>query len=252
MHILVTNDDGVDAPGLLALTQAMRKLGAVTVVAPHRNQSAVGHRKTLSEPIRAWQTTLGDGTPATAITGSPADCVALTMLGLIEKPVDIVVSGINNGPNLSRDVTYSGTVTAAMEAVIEGVPGLAVSLDAREANLDYGYAAQVAMQVAERIIENRLPPLTLLNINVPALPANQIKGVQVTRQGQRTYVDELIKRLDPRGRPYYWIGGEFPTGDHSEEGTDLWAVANGYVSITPITMEMTNFAALEIIEKWGW
>ncbi|MBN1284074.1 MAG: 5'/3'-nucleotidase SurE [Anaerolineae bacterium] len=249
MHILVTNDDGVDAPGLLALTQAMRALGDVTVVAPHQNQSAVGHRKTLSEPIRAWEVHLDDGTPATAITGSPADCVALALLGLIERPIDMVASGINNGPNLSRDVTYSGTVTAAMEAVIEDVPAFAVSLDSRERGADYTRAAEAALLIAQRIAEHGLPPLTLLNVNVPIGP---VKGVQITRQGRRKYVDELIKRLDPRGRPYYWIGGEFPTGDHSEEGADLWAVANGYISVTPITMEMTNYAALDTIKGWGW
>ncbi len=249
MHILVTNDDGVNAPGLLALAQAMRRLGEITVVAPHENQSAVGHRKTMSEPLRTWEVTLTDDTPATAVTGSPADCVALALMGLVEKPVDLVASGINNGPNMSRDVTYSGTVTAAMEAVINELPALAVSLDDRDPGADYTQAAEAGLEVARRIMANGLPPLTLLNVNVPV---GQTRGYRITRQGQRTYPDELITRLDPRGRPYYWIGGKPPGGNFKEEGTDLWAVAHGYVSVTPITVEMTHFGALDALRGWEW
>jgi 5'-nucleotidase len=253
MHILVTNDDGINAPGLLALATAMRELGDVTVVAPHENQSAVGHRKTMHKPMRAWETTLADGTPAMAMTGSPADCVALAMLGLVERPVDMVASGVNSGPNLSRDVTYSGTVTAAMEAVIERVPALAVSVDTFDPPAaGFAPAAEAALHVARRIAEHGLPPLTLLNVNVPDLPAGELAGFYVTRQGHRHYPDELVKRLDPRGRPYYWIGGKPPSGDFDEEGTDLWAVAHGYISVTPIMMDMTNHDAIEPLRAWQW
>jgi 5'-nucleotidase len=251
MHILVTNDDGVRAPGLLALAGVMRQLGAVTVIAPHQNQSAIGHRKTMHKPLRAWQVRLADGTPAIASSGSPADAVALALLGLVAEPVHMVVSGINHGPNLSRDITYSGTVTAAMEGVIWNLPALAVSLDTF-GEADYAGAAEAALRVARLVAEHGLPPLTLLNVNIPALPPEQIAGVRVTRQGRRVYQDKLVQRLDPRGQPYYWIGGKAPGGDYDEEGTDVCAVAHGYISVTPITMDMTNHEAIGALQKWEW
>ena len=232
MHILVTNDDGVTAPGLLALAQEMRALGDVTVLAPDRNWSASGHVKTLHRPLRVKEVQLADGTPALATDGAPSDCVALAVLGLLPQKVDLVVSGINPNANLGHDVTYSGTVTAAMEAAIWGVPGIAVSLDSPENHLgvlDYGPAARVARQVVAAVIENGLPPDTLLNVNVPCLPDEQIAGTRITRQGLRVYRDELVAREDPRGRPYYWIGGDAPTGV-PEEGTDFGALNEGYVS----------------------
>lgn len=251
MHILVTNDDGIQAEGLLALAQAMRVLGEVIVIAPAQNQSAIGHRKTLHKPLRAWPATLADGMSAIATSGSPSDSVALALLGLVEERIDLIVSGVNHGPNLSRDITYSGTVTAAMEGAIWGVPSIAVSLDAYGGG-DFAGAAEVALRVARQVVEHGLPPLTLLNVNVPNLPRDQIVGIRVTRQGQRVYRDELVQRLDPRGVPYYWLGGERPGGDSEEEGTDVWAVAHGYVSVTPITMDMTNHAAIGAVKNWAW
>lgn len=254
MHILVTNDDGVFAPGLLALVQALRPLGQVSVVAPDHNWSASGHVKTLSRPLRAKPVTLADGSPALACDGAPSDCVALAVMGLIAEPIDLVVSGINPNANLGHDVTYSGTVTAAMEAVISGVPAMAVSLDAPEyhhGSFDYLAAANFAHRVAATLLDHRLPPYTLLNVNVPALPENQIKGLRVSRQGLRIYRDVLVRREDPRGRPYYWIGGEAPTGV-AEDGTDFGDLKEGYVSITPIQLDMTAHALIDELKTWSW
>lgn len=242
MHILVTNDDGVTAPGLLALAQEMRKLGKVTVLAPDRNWSASGHVKTLDRPLRVKEVRLADGSPAYTSDGAPSDCVALAVLGVIPDTIDLVVSGINPNANLGHDVTYSGTVTAAMEAVIWGTPGIAVSLDTPENHLgmvDYGPAARLVGRIIAALRESHLPKETLLNINVPALPEEQIRGLRVTRQGLRVYRDLLVRREDPRGRPYYWIGGEAPTGV-PEPGTDFGALAEGFVSVTPLHLDLTD------------
>ncbi len=253
MHILVTNDDGVWAPGLLALATEMRKLGRVTVLGPDRNWSVSGHVKTLDRPLRVRETTLDDGSKALASDGAPSDCVALALLGLVD-PTDLVVSGINPTANISHDVTYSGTVTAAMEAVISNVKGIAVSLNSPEAardSLDYTTAAVVARRVAERVISEGLPDGVVLNVNVPYLKESELKGYMITRQGLRVYRDVLDRRLDPRGRPYYWIGGEAPTGI-SEQGTDVGALAEGYVSITPLQLDLTNYKAMDALARWDW
>ena len=251
MHILVTNDDGVQAPGLLALAQEMRKLGHVTVFAPDHNWSASGHVKTMDRPLRVRETTLADGSAAFMSDGAPSDCVALPMLGLTD-PIDIVVSGINPNANIGHDVTYSGTVTAAMEAVIDGVKGIAVSLHSPEGfkgQLDYSTAALVARRVAEKVMSDGLPEGVVLNVNVPYLKENELKGYMITRQGLRVYRDALDERIDPRGRTYYWIGGEAPTGV-DEPGTDFGALTAGYVSITPLQLDLTNYKAMDVLKKW--
>ena len=253
-HILVTNDDGVLAPGLLALAQEMRKLGKVTVFAPDRNWSASGHVKTMDRPLRAREVCLADGSTALATDGAPSDSVALALLGLVKEKIDLVVSGINPHENIGHDVTYSGTVTAAMEAVIGGVAGMAVSLNAPDdfrGPLDYSPAAQVARQVAATVLAKGLPEGVLLNVNVPYLNMDEIKGFMITRQGLRVYRDALDARRDPRGRPYYWIGGDFPTGI-VEEGTDYGAIKAGYVSITPLQLDLTACDAMEGLKKWEW
>lgn len=254
MHILVTNDDGVQAPGLLALAQAMRQIADVTVFAPDRNWSASGHVKTLERPIRVSETTLVDGTPAYMSDGAPSDCVALPLLGFVNK-VDLVVSGINPYSNIGHDVTYSGTVTAAMEAVIAGVPGIAFSLASQDkpANTvtDYSQAGQIAKVVAQQVLEKGLAEGIVLNVNIPYLNVEEMKGITITRQGLRVYRDALDRRVDPRGRPYYWIGGEAPTGVN-EEGTDVGALFAGYVSVTPLHLDLTHYKAMEALKSWEW
>ena len=254
MHILVTNDDGVQAPGILALAQAMRQVGQVTVFAPDRNWSASGHVKTLERPLRIHETLLADGTPAFMSDGAPSDCVALPLLGFTEK-IDLVVSGINPNSNIGHDVTYSGTVTAAMEAVIAGVPGIAFSLASQDKPLgvptDYGPAGQIAALVAKKVLEEGLPKGVVLSVNVPYLSVEAMKGILITRQGLRVYRDALDRRVDPRGRPYYWIGGEAPTGV-DEEGTDVGALLAGYVSVTPLQLDLTHYKALDMLKSWEW
>lgn len=244
MHILVTNDDGVHAPGLLALANAMREIAdRVTVLAPQRNWSVSGHVKTLHRPLRVTETALADGSSAWATDGAPSDCVALATLGFIPEKIDMVVSGINPSANIGHDVTYSGTVTAAMEAAIWGIPGVAVSLDKPDdlsGAVDYQGSAEAAQRVVQWLsAQPDLPKETILSINVPYLPYDAMKGITITRQGLRIYHDALVTRTDPMGKPYYWIGGEAPTGV-DEPGTDYGALSAGYLSITPIQLDLTN------------
>jgi len=254
MHILVTNDDGVFAPGLLALAQALKPLGQVSILAPDHNWSASGHVKTLSRPLRAKPVELADGTPALACDGAPSDCVSLAVMGVIPEKIDLVVSGINPNANLGHDVTYSGTVTAAMEAVISGIPAMAVSLDAPEhamGSFDFAPAAAAASRIAATLMQHKLPAYTLLNVNVPCLAENEIKGIRISRQGLRIYRDVLVAREDPRGRPYYWIGGEPPTGV-TESGTDFGDLHEGFIAITPIHLDMTAHSLIEELKGWNW
>jgi 5'-nucleotidase len=231
----------------------MRSLGEVTVLAPDHNWSASGHVKTMDRPLRVIETHLEDGAPALTTDGAPSDCVALALLGLVEK-VDLVVSGINPYSNIGHDVTYSGTVTAAMEAVIAGVPGLAFSLasqDNHSGPADYSTAGRVAQRIVRKALAEGLPENVFLNVNVPYLPEEDIKGYLVTRQGLRVYRDALDRRVDPRGHPYYWIGGDAPTGI-PESGTDFGALGEGYVSITPLHLDLTAYETLESIRNWKW
>ena len=252
VQILVTNDDGVTFPGLLALVQALRDVAPVTVLAPDRNWSASGHVKTMHRPLRVKEVKLADGTPALACDGAPSDCVALALMGLPGEKITLVVSGINPTANLGHDVTYSGTVTAAMEAAIGGLPGIAVSLESpvsEDVEMDFRPAAEVAARITRQVIERGLPKGILLNVNVPYLPFEMLRGMQVTRQGQRQYHDRLDVRKDPRGRPYYWIGGDAPTSV-PEQGTDYGALSQGFVSITPLQLDLTAYGAVQEIGEW--
>lgn len=248
--ILLTNDDGIAAPGLRALRETLAPLAQLTVFAPDHNWSAAGHTKTMHKPLRVARVQLDEGGEAFTTTGAPSDCIALALLGILSERPDLVVSGINHGPNLGHDVTYSGTVAGAMEAVIFGLPAVAVSLDTYEP-ADYTIAAQVAALVVGQVMARGLPPGVFLNVNVPCLPerCGEIAGVKITRLGRREYRDVLVERQDPRGRPYYWIGGDLPTG-HLDEGTDIWAVAHGFVSITPIHLDMTAYDLLPELQTW--
>lgn len=250
MNILITNDDGIHAHGLTALKSALSSVGRVFVVAPDRPRSACGHSITLHKPLRADKVKLADGDIGYSSSGTPSDCVSLALLGLVPEPIDLVVSGVNHGPNLGWDLTYSGTVSAAMEAVIAGVQSFAISVASYSRDLDYAPSAHLAADLA-RMLENRnLPEGTLLNVNVPALPVSQIRGIQVTRQGRRRYAVNLDERSDPWGRSYYWFAGNAPI-DHLDEGTDVKAVSDGYVSITPVHLDLTDYSALDSVRSWG-
>jgi 5'-nucleotidase len=254
LNILVTNDDGVTAAGLLALVQGMRALGNVFILAPDHNWSASGHVKTLDRPLRVKEVCLEDGTTAFASDGAPSDCVALAIAGFFKHKIDLVVSGINPYANVGHDVTYSGTVTAAMESVIWGIPAVAISLDQPDnyhGSIDYSTAAAAGRQVANNVCKNGIAADVLLNVNVPFLSHSQIKGYQMTRQGLRVYHDRLDRRTDPRHRPYYWVIGDLPTGI-PEPGTDIGALMEGYVSVTPIQLDLTAHHLIDKIKQWEW
>lgn len=253
LQVLITNDDGVFSPGLLALSQALRQIAEVNVLAPARNWSATGHTRTFDKPLRARDITLNDGSKAWVCDGSPADCVALALHGFFDHKIDLVVSGINTTANLGDDVTYSGTIAAAIEATIWGTPAIAVSLDKSETMVQASYdtAAAYAAQIAGNVNRYGLARGTLLNVNVPYLAMDEIKGIQITRQGTRIYSDVLEKRSDPRGRPYYWVIGNMPAGV-AETGTDIAAVADGYVSVTPLRIDLTDHQTIAEIMHWAW
>jgi 5'-nucleotidase len=227
------------------LATALRSIGTVEVIAPAVNQSAGGHKKTLFQDIPVSEVSLADGSPAISVGGSPADCIALAALGLVEWPPRLVVSGVNRGPNMGQDITYSGTVTAALESAIQGVPGLAVSLANRDAHSveDFEEATRIAVRVVKRILEKGLPPLTILNLNIP--PLDRVKGIRLTRQGIRVYADELEKNDG-----IYRIVGPEPGGKFEEEGTDIWAVHRGYASLTPIHLDLTAHRFLADLAAW--
>ncbi len=248
MRVLLTNDDGVNSEGLLALHTALSPRHQATIIAPDRNWSITGHNRTMDRPIRVNQVTLADGTLAYSSDGSPADCVALAALGFLPEVPELVVSGVNSGFNLADDITYSGTVAAAMEAVISGIPGIAVSTDTQplwRTDVAAAAVARLVQQVEERGLDNSI----LLNVNVPSLPHDDIAGVRITRLGKRVYQDRLIERIDPRGRKYYWMGGLEVT-NHPEEGSDVAAIEAGFVSITPIHLDLTNHRLLETLRSW--
>jgi len=237
--LLLTNDDGVHAPGLLALSEALEELGDVYVLAPEREQSTCGHALTLHRPLRAVRL----DTRRFAVNGTPSDCVNLGVLGFLPERPTLVVSGINHGSNLGDDVTYSGTVSAAMEGTLLGVPSIAISLTDGG---DLPEAGRVARLVAMRVLVSGLPAKTLLNVNVPS---ETPRGVRLTRLGHRTYTAKIVEQADPRGRTHYWIGGgEAQWGEL--EGTDMGAVHDGFISVTPLHLDLTDHRALAQMADW--
>ncbi len=238
---LLTNDDGYFSEGIKALREKLRSLGRVITVAPDRNLSGVGHSLTFTQPLRIRRV---EEDFWTVIGGTPADCVHFGYYLFLEgKKPDLVCSGINEGPNLGEDITYSGTVSGAMEGRILGIPSIAFSAFGRE-DVDFSQMAEVAKKVVLKVLERGMPEDTYLNVNIPNLPEEEIKGFMLTRQGRRAYKEKVLKLSDPSGRPLYWITAE-EFGWHLEEGTDYWAVYHGYVSITPLQLDLTNYRAME-------
>jgi len=253
--ILITNDDGVNAPGLLALNNALSDCATVEVLAPDRNWSAASRTRTFHKPLRVDEVRMLDGSLARVSNGTPSDCVSLALLGLLDRQPDLIVSGINAGLNLGRDVSYSGTVAAAMEGVRVGIPAIAVSLDtiSDPAELpDYYAAAAFAARLASFVLAGaNLPRGILLNVNVPYLPKQRELVPRITRLGGAAYDNYLVTGEDPHGRNYYWISGDPMTDLPPEErGTDLCAVAEGFVSITPIHLDLTEHSLLEELRTW--
>lgn len=243
--ILVTNDDGVHSPGIIALFKAMKEIGDAYIVAPDRERSAVGHALTLHRPLKVEE--LREN--VYSVNGTPTDCVALGIHKILPKKPDLVASGINKGANLGDDITYSGTVSAAIEGTILGVPSFAISL-AGEKPFHYEVASYFAIRIAQYILDKCLPYDTLLNVNVPNVHKNMIKGIKITRQGKRVYDNAIQDIYSPWGDKHYWIGGGKPYWEHGED-MDIQAVLDGFVSVTPIHLDLTNYEALEFLkETW--
>jgi 5'-nucleotidase len=249
LSVLLSNDDGIDAPGLHALAREMERIAEVTVVAPDRQQSAVGHAITMNYPLRAVPFRRGDRLFGYAVEGTPADAVKLGVRFLMKKRPDLLLSGINHGSNTAINIIYSGTVSAATEGTILGIPSIAVSLTTYE-EADFTYAAKVAARLALVVAERGLPAGTLLNVNVPAVPENEIRGVALTKQGTSTWDDTFDVRRDPANREYFWLKGRLKVTDTDPEA-DLIAVQNRYVSITPIHYDLTDRRLLEEMRGWG-
>jgi 5'-nucleotidase len=249
LRILLSNDDGISSEGLRALYESVRELGEVIVFAPDREQSAAGHSLSLHRPLRI--DALGE--EWYAVDGTPTDCVNLALNGLLkERRPDIVLSGINTGGNLGDDITYSGTVAAAMEATLLGIPAVALSLVLENGETPrFELAARFARHICEETLKRGLGERVLLNVNVPNIDPGDCLGVQVTRQGKRIYEDTVVEKIDPRGREYYWIGGG-SLGWVREPGTDFDAVSNNQVSVMPVRLDLTDFGAIEEIEKWDF
>ncbi|HEY2925171.1 MAG TPA: 5'/3'-nucleotidase SurE [Candidatus Eisenbacteria bacterium] len=245
MEILVTNDDGIHADGLRALAKALRPLGSITVVAPDREQSAASHALTLHRPLRIKRVEEG----VLSVDGTPTDCVLLGVHGFLKQKPHLVVSGINHGPNMGNDTIYSGTVAAAVEGTFLGIPSVAVSLATWE-NADFEPAALVAHDLVKTFLEHGIHAGMCVSVNIPPIPRPAMKGVRVTRLGKRVYHDVIVEKTDPRGKLYYWIGGEDPTWEH-DELSDFNAVSEGYVSVTPLLLEQTDYKAIVEMEAWG-
>lgn len=246
MRFLISNDDGVEAPGIAVLAEHLCAIGRVTIVAPDRDRSGASNSLTLDQPIRV--TELGPG--RYKVAGTPTDCVHLALAGLLDHEPAIVVSGINNSANLGDDVLYSGTVAAAMEGRFLGLPAIAVSLVTRDHRGEhYATAAQAAVRLVSQLLIDPLPADTILNVNVPDRPWAEIQGFEVTRLGHRHRSEPCIQQTDPRGKPIYWIGPAGPEQD-AGPGTDFDAVRRGFISVTPITVDLTRYTALEKVASW--
>jgi 5'-nucleotidase len=261
MKLLLSNDDGIFAPGIRALADALADAGhQVTVVCPNRERSATGHGLTLHQPIRAErvESVFHPAIKAWSCSGTPSDCVKLALFALLDDRPDLVLAGINHGPNLGTDVLYSGTVSAAMEGFIEGIPSVAFSL-ASYTSSEFDTAAAFARTLIATIAKQPLPEPILLNVNIPALPADEIVGVAVARQGIRRYIDIFEKRVDPRGKTYYWLAGELledveevtDTVGDPELPTDVGALRNNYITITPLQYNLTRSVGLQDLAEWA-
>jgi len=251
MRILISNDDGINAKGIRTLAECLAFEHDVYVIAPDRERSATGHALTLNDPLRIEEVDMGiDVKKAWETTGTPGDCIKMGISAILQEPPDLVISGINHGPNLGTDILYSGTVNAAMEGAVLGYPSIAISLASNNnhQNADFIYAANFILRFIPRIKEINFPTKTILNINIPSVASDDIGGIQITKLGTRMFTDAYEKRLDPRGRIYYWMAGEI-IQNTEEDDTDITAIKNNRISITPITFEITHTSIMSDLEK---
>jgi 5'-nucleotidase len=248
--ILISNDDGITAPGIRALVEAVKDLGRVVVVAPDSPQSGMGHAITIGDPLRLHRSDIFDGIESWECSGTPADCVKLARDKILQDKPDLCLSGINHGPNHSINVIYSGTMSAAMEAAIEGIPSAGISLFNFAHDADFTVAASVARSVAIKMLGQKMPPHTLLNVNVPNVTTATYKGVKICRQAYARWEEQFDSRKDPRGNDYFWMVGKFINMDKGT-GTDVEALADGYASVVPVTIDFTNYKTKEWLEhEW--
>ncbi|MGQ9496955.1 MAG: 5'/3'-nucleotidase SurE [Desulfotomaculales bacterium] len=249
MRLLLANDDGIFAEGLSILRRVMEEIAeAVYVVAPDRERSGAGHAITVHRPLRVREVEFqNEKSKGWVVDGTPADCVKLGLENLLDTRPDMVIAGINYGPNLGTDVLYSGTVSAAVEGIINDLPAIAVSLASHTPGADYSFAVAFVRELVPLVLEHGLPPGTLLNVNVPP---GEPRGVKVTRLGNLRYVNVIDKRTDPRGRTYFWMAGEPLSPDSDDTDTDIGAVKQGYISITPVQIDLTNHCFIKELRKW--
>lgn len=248
MHVLLTNDDGIDAEGLFVLQKEIRKIADVTIVAPDRERSSVGHGITLSQPLWSKKVSRGGKFYGYATSGTPADCIKIALGVILKKKPDLVIAGINPGSNEGYSVFYSGTVAGAREGAIMGIPAMAVSLT-RVISPNFSYAGKVAARLARLIAKNKLPAGTFLNVNVPSLNASAIKGIRVTRQGPEPIYGKFSQRYDPSAREYLWLSAEMPPLEN-DLNNDTYALAKGYVAVTPVHCDLTDDAAIQALNRW--
>lgn len=249
MSILVVNDDGIYAPGLLALAERLREKYEVVIVSPDREQSAVGHAITLADPLRIYDVNQDGAFFGYAVSGTPADCVKLAVRVIMKKPPNLLISGINQGANVGASLIYSGTVSAATEATMLLIPSIAVSLDTHRSDADFAPAAEFAQKIAEKVMQTGLPGGVFLNVNIPALPMDAIKGIKITRQATTYFDDFFERRIDPQGRTYYWMSGTMVEVDRGED-SDLMALRQGYVSLTPVRYDLTARSFVSQLKTW--
>ena len=247
--ILISNDDGIFAPGIYALWEAMSEIGETIVVAPNTEKSAVGHAITISDPIRIEEVKRSNGFKGFSVNGTPADSVKIAVKSIMKNKPDIIISGINAGANVGQSLLYSGTISAASEGTLLGIPSIAISLDALR-DMDFSTSKVVAKKIVNKVLEYGLPNETLLNVNIPKDAEGGIKGYQITYQGAIYFKDDFEKREDPRGRIYYWMTGDVKDTDKELE-SDGVAIKEGYVSITPLQLQMTNFDFIEKLSEWS-
>jgi len=246
--ILITNDDGVTAPGILNLVEAVKDLGKIVVVAPDKPQSGMGHAITIGQPLRLHKIKIMDDVEIWSCTGTPVDCVKLAVDKVLHRKPDLCLSGINHGANHSINVIYSGTMSAAVEAAIESIPSAGFSLLDFSIEADFTGARKYARMVVEKMLKTKLDKHTVLNVNIPSIPVELIKGLKICRQAYAKYEEDFIERKDPHGRHYYWLTGEFVNFDKGKD-TDVWALANNFVSVVPVQFDLTNYALKTKLEK---
>jgi 5'-nucleotidase len=248
--ILITNDDGITAPGIAALVEVMKSLGDVIIVAPDKPQSGMGHAITINSTLRINKVKIHGVKEEYSCTGTPVDCVKIAVNKILHRKPDLCVSGINHGSNMSINVIYSGTMSAAVEGAIEGIPSIGFSLCDHSIDANFTASKKIVKSIVQNVLKQKMPKDVCLNVNIPNLKYDQIKGIKVCRQARANWIEELDERKDPSGKPYFWLTGRFENYDEGKTDTDVWALDNNYVSMVPTQFDMTAHHTLKQLEKW--